>query len=163
MIKKIWEHLEEIFLLPSLMFTVVLIFIQVVMRYRFNNSLSWSEELARYIFIWQTWIGVSYATKNRTHLRITHFRDRLSEKGKKIIEILVYIIWIGFAFFAAYKGYLLAIQIAGFGQRSPALGLPMEYAYMAIPCGCTLMTIRLIENIVHDYIPKPGKEVYEHE
>ena len=41
MLKKIWYHLEEFILLPVLVFQVVLIFIQVIMRYVFSNSLSW--------------------------------------------------------------------------------------------------------------------------
>ena len=55
------EKLEEYFLVISMIAMVVIIFLQVVMRYVFNNSLTWSEEIARYIFLWQIWIGVSYA------------------------------------------------------------------------------------------------------
>lgn len=52
-----YNSLEAHLLVISLAFTTLLIFVQVVMRYVFNNSLSWSEELARYVFIWQIWLG----------------------------------------------------------------------------------------------------------
>ena len=55
----IWNKIEEYFLVYSLILMVALVFIQVIMRYIFNNSLSWSEELVRYIFIWQIWLGAS--------------------------------------------------------------------------------------------------------
>ncbi len=41
----IWNKMEEYFLVYSLILMVILVFIQVIMRYIFNNSLSWSEEL----------------------------------------------------------------------------------------------------------------------
>ena len=47
------KHLEEILLVFGTMVMILLIFYQVVMRRCFNSSIAWSEELARYIFIWQ--------------------------------------------------------------------------------------------------------------
>ena len=49
------KHLEEILLVFGTMVMILLIFYQVVMRRCFNSSIAWSEELARYIFIWQGW------------------------------------------------------------------------------------------------------------
>jgi TRAP-type C4-dicarboxylate transport system permease small subunit len=156
MLKKIWDHLEEIFLIPSLMFSVALIFTQVVMRYAFFNSLSWSEELARYLFIWQIWIGVSYAARNRSHLRITMIKERLGPRGQEALELIVTIVWIGFALFIAARGFSLVMKTSMFGQKSPALQLPMAWAHLAVPVGCLLMVIRLIENTVRDFALKRG-------
>ena len=52
MLKKIDEHLEDILLVTLLSLMSLIIFVQVIMRYLMRNSLSWSEELARYLFIW---------------------------------------------------------------------------------------------------------------
>ena len=64
------ENLERyiLFLLSAIM--VVVIFIQVFMRYVMSNSLSWSEELARYCFIWLIYIGISYAVKHHRHIKV---------------------------------------------------------------------------------------------
>ncbi|SBW09904.1 Tripartite ATP-independent periplasmic transporter DctQ component [uncultured delta proteobacterium] len=152
MVKYIWDHLEEIFLLPSLVFSVILIFVQVIMRYIFGNSLSWSEELARYLFVWQIWLGVSYAARNRTHLRITIVKDRLSPNAQKILELAVTAVWVGFGLFVAYKGSTLVMKVARFNQLSSALQIPMMYVHMAVPVGCGLMVIRLIENVMKAYV-----------
>ena len=96
---KIWDHLEDYILVPSLMLSTALIFYQVVMRFLFKDAPSWSEEAVRYLYVWQTWLGVSYAARNGTHLRITMIKDRLSPKGQKILELFVTAIWIGFAVF----------------------------------------------------------------
>ena len=157
MLKYIWNHLEEFFLLPSLVFSVLLIFVQVVMRYVFGSSLSWSEELARYLFVWQIWLGVSYSARNMTHLRITLVKDRLSPKAQKVLELAVTAVWIGFAIFIAAKGMTLVMKVAKFNQLSSALQLPMMYVHLAVPVGCGLMVIRLIENTVKTYILGKGE------
>ena len=149
-IKKLWDHLEEIFLVPSIIFSVVLVFSQVIMRYVFSNSLSWSEELARYLFVWQVWLGASYSAKNRTHLRITFIRDSLAPSTQRKVEIVVTVIWIVFAFVIAMNGFALVARVTRFNQRSSALRMPMAYAHLAVPVGCSLMIIRLIESTVKD-------------
>lgn len=52
-IGNIYNNLEEYLLVVSLVINVLLVFLQVIMRTVFKNSLTWSEELSRYIFIWQ--------------------------------------------------------------------------------------------------------------
>lgn len=147
---KIWDHLEEYVLVYSLMVSVALVFLQVVMRRVFNNSLSWSEELARYLYVWQTWLGVSYAARNGTHLRITMLKDRLPAKAQQILEILVVLVWMGFGIFVIYQGMGVVNTIASFGQKSSALKIPMQFCYMSIPVGMFLMCIRIVERTVKD-------------
>lgn len=150
-LKKAWYHLEEVFLIPSLMVSVALVFIQVIMRYVFNNSLTWSDELVRYLYVWQTWVGVSYAARNGSHLRITMFKDRLSKSGQRILELFVTAVWILFALFVCYQGCLAIKTIRSFGQKSAALKIPMQFCYLSIPVGLCLMCVRLIEHTVRNY------------
>lgn len=159
-IKFIWNHLEEFLLLPILSFSVSIVFLQVIMRYCFNNALSWVEELARYLFVWQMWLGVSYATRNQTHLRITMLTGKFSAKVQKCIDLVVYAIWFGFGIFVVLKGIQIVGNIAKFHQLSAALQLPMQYAYMAIPVGAGMMCLRLIEIVIRDYIC-PAKNAKE--
>ena len=149
MIKKILNHFEEYILVSSLMFTVLLIFIQIVMRYIFHNSLSWSEELARYIFLWQIWLGASFAVKEHRHLRIEAFLNLMPKKINKYVELLSLLIWCCFSLFLAYKGSELVIILIKRGQVSPAMRMPMFYAYSSVPVGCAFMGMRLIEEIIN--------------
>ena len=147
----IWNHLEEFLLLPILAFSTSIVFLQVIMRYCFNNALPWVEELARYLFVWQMWLGVSYAARNRTHLRITMLTDRFPPRLHKVVELLVLLLWIGFSVFIAFKGVEMMKSIIRYHQVSAALQLPMQYAYMAVPVGAGLMALRLIEVVIKDY------------
>ena len=150
MIKFVWNHLEEFFLVPSIIFSVMLVFSQVIMRYIFGNSLAWSEELARYLFIWQIWIGASYAAKQNAHLRITVIKNWLSRSAQKKLEVIVVVIWIAFAVYIARNGYTLVERVGRFNQLSSAMRMPMMYAHLAVPVGFSLMIVRLIENSVKD-------------
>ena len=57
------EYLEETLLVAALAAMAVIMGIQVFSRYVLGASLSWSEELTRYIFIWAGFLSVSYCTK----------------------------------------------------------------------------------------------------
>ena len=49
---------------------VAIMFAQVMFRYTFNNSLSWSEEIAKFIFIWITFLGAALCFRDRKHLGV---------------------------------------------------------------------------------------------
>jgi TRAP-type C4-dicarboxylate transport system permease small subunit len=146
--KKIIANLDEYILLSMLAFSTTLIFFQVVMRYVFSNSLSWSEELARYMYVWQTWVASSYAVKKGRHLRVTSLVDKAKGKKRTYIELLVLVLWLCFAVFLCVKAVSLCSVLFGRGQTSPALGIPMWVAYSAIPAGTALMSFRLIQEII---------------
>lgn len=154
---RIWDNLEEFFLLPSLTIMVVVVFAQVVARYIFGTSIAWSEELARYLFVCSTWIGVSYSAKRGTHLRITFVRDMLKGNKYKILELFVVLVWIVFALFMINQGITLTQTIAQFGQRSAAMQAPMWIFYATVPIGLGLMVIRLLHRTALEYLPDINK------
>jgi len=142
------EYFEEAVLVSSLVVTVGLIFMQVIMRYVFKNSLSWSEELARYIFLYQIWLGASYATKKKAHLRIEIIKSKFSGRKGVYFETAVMIIWLAFTVFLTVESFNLTKMIFIRGQLSPAMRMPMGFAYASVPIGAGLMSLRLIQNIV---------------
>jgi TRAP-type C4-dicarboxylate transport system permease small subunit len=157
MMKNFWNNLEEYIVIPLLLFAVILIFIQVIMRYVFRSSLYWSEELARYIFLWTVWIGASYATKKVKHLRIKSFTSMFPKRLQKYTEKFVLIIWLGFSVFLLYFGTTLTSRLLLGGQVSPALEIPMGYVYACVPVGCLMMSVRLLERIISEF-----KTIREH-
>jgi TRAP-type C4-dicarboxylate transport system permease small subunit len=148
MLKKIWDNFEEYILIALFSFVTPLLLLQIIMRYVFKNSLSWSEELARYIFLWMIWIGSSYGVKKSRHIRIEIIKNKVSEQANYILEIVVIIISMGFCAFLVVKGSELVARIFSLKQISPALRLPMGYPYLSVPVGASLMIIRYIEKII---------------
>ncbi|WP_271397290.1 TRAP transporter small permease [Salinicoccus roseus] len=142
------EHFEEYILIALSIFTVFVIFSQVVMRYVFNSSLSWSEEIARYGFIWLIYIGVSYGVKRRKHLRVDALTMLFEEKGTAVIKMIANILFLIFALVVSYYGVDIVTKIT---RESAALQIPMEYVYASLAFGMILTSIRLIQNIILDY------------
>ncbi|MFQ3545993.1 TRAP transporter small permease [Halobacillus rhizosphaerae] len=159
-IKAIDRRLEEVLLFLFSTVMVSVIFIQVVMRVS-GNSLSWSEELARYCFIWLVYIGISYGVKKQRHIKVEAGLLLLNDKGKLIASMLANVIFLIFCFFVMYYGYDIANQLLGFGQQSPALHLPMGLVYMATPIGFALTAIRLIQNLYNQFKMLTGKKEVE--
>lgn len=159
MIKKFIDNFEEYFCVWSLAIMTILVFIQVVMRYVFQNSLSWSEELARYIFLWLSWVGASYAVKERSHFRVEMFADLLKGKARKIFELFVLLVWFSFCLFLAYQGSMITRHLIIRKQLSAAMEIPMAWAYASVPVGSFLMAARLVVEIRKVLTKQPPREV----
>ena len=100
-----WTYIEEKVLIGSLIFNTLLIFLQIIMRGAFNSSLSWSEELSRYIFIWQIWLGADLAFAYGEHIKVEMIYNWLpGEKAKNMLRILVEAAWLAFNIFLVVKG-----------------------------------------------------------
>lgn len=86
------KHLEEILLVFGTMVMILLIFYQVVMRRCFNSSIAWSEELARYIFIWQVWLAVPYTVTKGRHIRLEVLLDVVKPKGRFVLDMIFFLL-----------------------------------------------------------------------
>lgn len=151
-LKKILKWLDdniELYICVFLMsFMTLLVFVQVVMRYVFNNSLSWSEELARYTFIWLIYIGISYGCKLRKHIKIDAALYLFPKKARPYVVLLGDILFIAFAVYITYTGFFYSMEQIRFDMRSAALKIPYQYIYMSTVVGFGLATIREIQTII---------------
>ncbi|MEN8230859.1 MAG: TRAP transporter small permease [Bacteroidota bacterium] len=105
---------------------------QVVFRYIFNNSLAWSEELIRFLFVWLTFLGGALAVKNKSHIAVEFFIELLPVKYLKYTRILNQVLITAF--------FMAMVVIGSFwvyhsrGMQSSALGLPVNIMlYGALP------------------------------
>ncbi|MGB1321167.1 MAG: TRAP transporter small permease [Vibrio gallaecicus] len=132
---------------------VLLITVQVIMRYVFQNALSWSEELTLWTFIWFIWIGISYAFKERKHVKVTFFQDLLPIKAKAALEVVIDISVIVFLLIMTYQSYKLISLPYVLSQKSVVLNLPIAILYASAPVGSLLSVFRIIQF----YVAKPAQ------
>lgn len=144
---KVLNQIEEKFLVLNLLFSTIIVFLNVVLRYCFHNSLHWVDELARYLFIWLIWLGADFAFHERRHLRIDMLSAALKGKPKLILELFVHIAWFGFCCFLGYQGFKLVSTVVAQDQLSTSMQINMGWAYACVPLGGTFMAIRLIFDI----------------
>lgn len=151
--KKIMHWLDnylEISICIALMSAMtILIFVQVIMRKVFSNSLSWSEELARYLFIWLIYLGISYGSKIMKHLKIDAGLRLFPERMRPYIVILGDILFLLFAIYIMITGWKLCLIQIKLGKTSPALKLPLQYVYAAPMVGFGLAAFRQLQTILY--------------
>ena len=127
----------------------IIIVLQVFFRYVLNNSLSWSEELARYLFIWMIYVGISYGVKLDKHICVDAVYTFMPKGIKRGYAIVAYVLFLIFAVAIIYYGILVVGMQITSGQVSPAMGLPMQYVYVAPVVGMILTVIRLVQKIYY--------------
>ncbi len=136
-------------LLFGLGFSMALIVaIQVFSRYVLNHSLFWSEELARYLLVWLTFLGASVAYRRKAHPSIDVVFVRTSPSVQKLFTILVHlasILLFGIMIFFGFKfSYFVRLQI------SPALHLPKWIIFSIIPISGFILMIHGLAFLFRD-------------
>ncbi|MBB6215270.1 TRAP-type C4-dicarboxylate transport system permease small subunit [Anaerosolibacter carboniphilus] len=144
------EHFEESILLILLIVMTCVMGVQVTMRYLLNASLSWSEELTRYMFVWSAFISVSYCIKKGISIRIDQFTNMMPQSAQKVLGIITRIVML--IFFAYVFRYALIVVGTTYvnGQTSPALGLPIYLVQVSSVIGFGLAVVRILQSFWGD-------------
>lgn len=134
----------ELSLCGILVAIVLVTFIQVLFRYIFRLSLSWSEELARYLFLWLASLAAAYAFKTKSHFALTFLVSRLGKKPRAVIETVVALIVSVFLAVFLWKSVEYTVSMAG--QVSPSMQMSMAVPYSSLIVGSVLMLYYVLRN-----------------
>ena len=140
------EKVEKVILAASMAAMVVLMLYQVILRYVFSASNSWSEELVRYLFILDVMLAASIAVRRNSHLQIDVLINCFGPKLKRIFTISATLA--GIVFLAFLFWYSLDLCTTATSNVSPGLGIPMSIPYACVPLGTVLMILSSIEVIL---------------
>ncbi|MER2089760.1 MAG: TRAP transporter small permease [Sporosarcina sp.] len=144
-LKKIDDSFEKIIISLFMITMSIFIFVQVISRYVFGNSVTWTEEASRYLFIWLIFLTIGIGFKENKHISIDIILDLCPPIVQKIMKQIVYTLVFSLSIFFVYEGYILVQQMMSFGQTSANMQIPMWFVYLALPVGFLLTTIRLIQ------------------
>lgn len=120
----------------------VLVVANVALRYLFGVSLSWVEELTRYMMIWTAWLGAGLAFRAGTHVAVEVFQDTLPEPRRRLLRWGILMVMAVFMAVVAWLGVRYAIF--AWRQQSPVLGVPLGLVYLAVPVGALLALLHLL-------------------
>lgn len=120
---------------------------QVIFRYIFEAPLPWSEELARYCFVWIVFLGAAVGLERGIHLGVDLLVNLLPPKVGASLEIATHALIACFAIAVVYASF--PVIDMNFFQRSPAMGVQMAWIYIAIPTGMSLIALISIERIAN--------------
>lgn len=141
--KKHFDRIEEY--IGGTLFIVMLIVLvfQIVARQVFDMPLKWSEEFARFLFVYIGYFGVSSAIKEDQHVYIDFFVKKFPDVIQKIIHVLIQVIILGVLIIMVYIGGVMTIR--KIPVKIVSLNLSYAYMYIALPVIGVLMVYRHIE------------------
>ena len=129
----------------AMMVMLVTIFAQVITRYGFSYTPEWSEELARYLFVYVVFLGSALIMGESGHLAVeflpNHYKGTLFGKFLKLLSLVCGYLFVGILLTQGSK----MVQVMSF-QTSPGLEIPMSYIYAVIPVSATLMLLYLLRD-----------------
>jgi len=104
---------------------------QVVFRYFLDSPLTWSDELARYLFIWCSFLGWVVAARRRSHLAVTMGRDRLGARAQAALKAAGALVAVAFAGVLVFYGTRIAER--NWDVETTALAFPVGVVYAIVP------------------------------
>lgn len=127
---------------------VIAVFLQVLFRFLLDQPLAWTEELARYLLIWITFLGAAYAMSIRAHIGTEYILKYLSPTMTKVVAFIGAVLCIAFFIVMLKEGYSLSIR--SMIQTSPTLLIPMGVVYSVIPLSGFLLILNVFYVTLQD-------------
>lgn len=142
--KSIFKQPLELTLCAILVAIVLITFIQVLFRYIFHLSLAWSEELARYLFLWLAALSAAYAFKTGSHFALRFLVDRMGKKLRGFVQNLVVVLVSSFLVIFVWKALEYTISMSN--QVAPSTQISMVWPYSSAVVGGGLMLYYVLRN-----------------
>jgi len=135
------DNIEEFFLVVLLIFMVVILSVQVIMR-QIAGGISWSEELARFFFVWSGFISISYTIKKGNAMKMDFVNEILPKKMKGVLTFLSNLFMLVFFIFLSFHSYQMMIEEK---QRMATLNFSMKWVYLSMVLGFAMTAVRLAQ------------------
>ncbi len=129
-----------------------IVFLQVIYRYVLIQPLYWSEEMARYLFIWLSILGAVLGLQKRGHFGLDFFYRMVPNQERGFLQLLIHLLMGAVSLVILIHGVKL-VQATSL-QKSPAMGISMGWAYACLPVGASLMAIHLMVMMIKDFVKK---------
>jgi TRAP-type C4-dicarboxylate transport system permease small subunit len=128
----------------------VTVLLQVVMRYFFNDPLTWTDEVTRLQMVWLTFVGAVLAYRLGKDIGVDALEDFANKRGLTwlarsaagTIQLVVLLVALCFTL----AGWQLTLQTMD--RDTPALGIPVATFYAAVPAAGVLLLISIAERAV---------------
>ncbi len=120
---------------------------QVFSRYALGSPSTFTDEAARFLMVWMTFLGGAYMFGCNGHLCVTSIRDRLPPKIQGAVIVLTYVLIAVFAVAVMMYGSQRLITRT-LSQPSPSLGIPMGWFYSILPISAFCIVIYMVLNLI---------------
>lgn len=153
--KKVFGNLDAIITAGTLTVCVIIVNLNVLLRYFFKAPLQWGDEIVTSLFVWTVFIGSAYAYRKHAHLGVDIVVNHIHGKPKiivqdvmSILELLVLIMLTVIS--AQYVYNLLFVRGVYKPYVTDMLRIPKFYTGIAVPIGFGLSTIYSVYFLLTD-------------
>ena len=154
------EKIEKFVACVAVSIMAVLVFVNVIARYVFGDSLAVSDELSTYLFVLMSFMGTAIAARRKAHLGLSIITDRVSPRARMIINEVMYAISALFCLLIVIFGVQMVISQYQMGQETATMQWP-EWIYGSfVPIGAAFAMIAFLQTMVQmykDYQAEEGK------
>ena len=138
-----------------MLFMTVTVSLQIAFRYLFNIPLGWSEEVARFSFVWVSFFGASALMRVREHINVSVFVDRFPPRLRAGAVFVANLCGLICVYFFLIGG--IALTTNEWSQLAPATQLPMGWIYLVIPVSAGLMAIWMVIHTIEATVHLCGR------
>jgi TRAP-type C4-dicarboxylate transport system permease small subunit len=122
----------------------IIVFLQFFTRYILNDSLSWTEEIARYGLMSLAFIGGAVVTRKKAHIAV-ELVSNLMSPGPMRAALLALVDFITLGFLGLLAYFSVTIVERMHSQRMTVFDLPMSLVYGIVGLGCFMMLVRQLQ------------------
>lgn len=159
---KLFDWIEEILCVICTVIMTTLVFANVLSRYVFHSSLSFSEEITTYLFILLSMMGTAIAAKRRAHLGLSILTDAVSPGARRVLMTAGFAIAALFSLALFLYGILMVVNQYNLAMVTPSMQWP-EWVYGTfVPFGAFFITVRFAQAAVEEW-RSPAHENKEEE
>lgn len=155
---KIFEWLEEGLSALCLIVMTALTFANVIARYIFSASFSFSEEITTYLFVLLSLLGTAIAAKRKAHLGLTILTDAVSPRIRKILNLISDVLAVGFAAAIFFYGIQMVMNQRMLGQVTAGMQWPEWIFGSFVPIGAFFVIVRFLQCLIEEWKTNPEEE-----
>lgn len=141
-------NFEAILMVVFFTLMILLVSVQVFLRFVLGSGFSWSEEVARILFVWMSFSSFGYLTRNGRHIRVGFLTDKLPVSLQKGVLLLCDVLFLAFSILGLNACFALCLDSIKYQDQLVAV--PWNYCvlYFAGVLGFLMMALRNIQVIV---------------
>lgn len=144
-VRKIYYNIEEIITCTLFVVMCLAVTIGIVARL-LHIQVIWTNDVARYSFMWITFMGASVGIKRKKHIVVDVLVNIFPPKAKRICNIVANIVAIGLFGMLAYYGFTLASNL--WYTKMATMPVSMGWVYLSLPVSAVFMILRTVEGMI---------------
>lgn len=148
------SHLTGVVFLSAI---VVLVTLEVILRYLFNTSTMLADEFSTYLFVGLLYFGSAYALQKDRHIKINIFVSRLSPRYRHSFSRFVAVLNMTVTILLSWRGWNLAVSAFQHNTlAATVMATPLFIPMLIVPLGLTILAIQAVAEVVRVLVV-PGR------